>query len=313
MNLLEIFAVIYLVTIGLWITVTLFNVIRLKDAVPLATLPIVIFVPIFGLLYAIIARYMKPKSLDLYELNTPYEISEISKHIAEDKMSGSTVIPFEESLVVNEASTRHEMILQVIRKNALENVSLLSGARNSTDTEIAHYASATLMKLQSNFEKKIREALAKFHEKPEDLYTINRAIDALRSYIGSNLLRGYMMNEQRNMLKKILMKKIMLMPDSKSSYIYAAQNAIEMEDFEYAEEIIERFCNLFDTDERGIFLKLEKYLAMSDRIGYKQAVYELENGSINLTARGRELLRFLKADISEGGSSENRFEELITL
>ncbi|MDR0943405.1 MAG: hypothetical protein LBM41_02630 [Ruminococcus sp.] len=313
MSLFEIFALIYFITIAVWVIITLFNILRLKDAVPLASLPVVIAVPVFGFIYAVIARYSKPKNIDLFELNTPYEISEISKHIAEDKMTGITVIPFEESLVVNEASTRHEMILQVIRKNSADNVPLLSGARKSTDTEIAHYASATLMKLQSTFEKKIRNALDRFYEKPDDLFTINRAVDALRSYIESKLLHGYMMNEQRLTLKKILDKKLILMPESKSTYIYAAQNAIELEDFDYAEDIIVRFCNLFETDERGVFLRLEKHLAMSDTEGYKRSVAELADSNINLTARGRELLRFLEADISEGGSSENRFEELITL
>jgi hypothetical protein len=192
-------------------------------------------------------------------------------------------------------------------------VPLLSGARNSTDTEIAHYASATLMKLQSTFEKKIREAMLRFTEKPDDLFTINRAIDALRTYIDSKLLRGYMMNEQRSTLKRILAKKLSIMPESKSSYIYAAQNAIAMDDFEYADEIIERFCNLFDTDERGVFLRLERYLAMGDTAGYKASVSELKDEKITLTARGRELLRFLEADIHTDGSSENRFEELIII
>jgi hypothetical protein len=313
MSLFEIFVYVYLATIGLWVIVTLFNIIRIKDATPLAALPIVIVVPVFGFLYAVIARYSKPKNLDLFDLNTPYEISEISKHIAEDRMSGLTVIPFEESLVVNEASTRHEMILEVIRKNSIENVPLLSGARKSTDTEIAHYASATLMKLQSTFEKKIRKALIKLSENPEDLFAINRAIDSLKTYIDSKLLRGYMINEQRYTLKKILAKKIILMPESKSSYIYAAQNAIAMEDYEYAEEIIERFCNLFDADERGVFLRLERYLAMGDTDGYKLSVSELKDEKITLTARGRELLRFLEADINTDGSSENRFEELIII
>jgi hypothetical protein len=313
MSLFEIFVAVYLVTIVVWVIVTLYNIVRIKDAVPLASLPIVITVPVFGLLYAVIARYSKPKNIDLFELNTPYEISDISKHIAEDRMSRITVIPFEESLVVNEASTRHEMILEVIRKNSIENVPLLSGARKSSDTEIAHYASATLMKLQSNFEKKIREAMKRLLEKPDDLFTINRAIDALRTYIDSKLLRGYMMNEQRNTLKNILAKKISLMPESKSSYIYAAQNAIAMEDFEYAGEITERFCDRFDNDERGVFLKLERYLAMGDTAGYKRSITELRHENINLTARGRELLRFLEADINTAGSSENRFEELIVI
>jgi hypothetical protein len=313
MNLLIFFAAVYIASVIVWIIITLFNIIRLKDTTPIAVLPVVIFVPVFGLLYALIARYLKPKKMNVYEINTPYEISEIAKNIAEDRMSGVNVIPFEESLVINEAGTRHEMILQVIRKNSAEKVPLLSGARKSTDTEIAHYASATLMKLQSTFEKKIREAIRNLDESPEDIFAINRAIDALRDYLNSKLLRGYMMMEQRHVLAKILKTKLQLMPDSKSTYIYAAQNAIEMEDFDYADEIIDRFCTRFDTDERGLFLQLEKNLAIGNKAGFKRAVYELEYGNVNITARGRELLRFFGSDINAATSGEQKFSELITL
>ncbi|MDR0946611.1 MAG: hypothetical protein LBM87_02540 [Ruminococcus sp.] len=313
MNLFDIFTIIYAVSVGAWVIVTIFEGLASKNTTPLALLPVVILVPVFGLFYALIAWLLKPKNIKTYELNTPYEISEISKHIAEDRMTGVNVIPFEESLVVNEAATRHEMILQVIRKNSVENVPLLSGARKSTDTEIAHYASATLMKLQSTFEKKIREAMNYLSANPDDLFAINRAIDALRQYLDSKLLRGYMMMEQRVMLSKILTTKLQLMPDSKSSYIYAAQNAIEMGDFEYASEIIERFCNRYDTDERGIFLQLEEYLAMGDREGFQRAVLELKNNNVNITARGRELLRFFDSDINTADSREQKFSELITL
>ncbi|MCL2833123.1 MAG: hypothetical protein FWD78_08130 [Treponema sp.] len=229
---LIVFAALHLAACGLWFF--LGPALREDSFV---MLPIILCIPVVGLLCAWVAC-KKTAS----ELETP--VSKLYKVVEKDIMSVSagrpeldTVVPFDEVLLLSNDKARREVMMHILRRDPFAYLEMLKTAKVSSDVEITHYATTTIMEIQRDLDINMQRTEAEYNQNPDNIDVVNRFITALQSYINTGLLLENRMLQLRQQLSQILEHKLVIFPNSRSAHHLLVDNEISLGNYVRAGEV----------------------------------------------------------------------------
>ena len=212
-------------------------------------LPMMLCLPVFGLLCAWISS---KKTND--ELETP--VSKLYKIVERDIMSVNagrpeldTVVPFDEVLLLSNDKARREVMMHILRRDPFAYLEMLKAAKVSSDVEITHYATTTIMEIQRDLDINMQHAESVYNEHPDDLDSVNHFITALSSYIGTGLLLENRMLQLRRQLSETLEHKISIFPNSRSAHLSLVDNEINLGNYVRAAEVAAMMRKKWPLDE----------------------------------------------------------------
>ena len=135
-----------LIILVLHLTVSVIITILLKFKilmVPVAFLPILYFVPVWGEFSVLACHMLKASGRDGSLTSMLERIGaeeDIYRSLIPEPETNSTVIPLEEALLLNDSGIKRSMILDILSKQPEEYINLLKEARENDDVEVVHYA-----------------------------------------------------------------------------------------------------------------------------------------------------------------------------
>lgn len=169
---------------------------------------IVFMLPIFGFLMwladvKIVAKaLLGTKEIGLEKLkvtDTKYKRLD-----TDESASGHVMVPLEDALIVNDEKLRRSLLLDILHKNPEEYLSTLARAKASDDVEITHYATTTLLEIQSEYEQKLQDYLGEFTARRKDRIFLQEYADCLSRYVDSGLIDGSVLQMQQEKLLDVL-------------------------------------------------------------------------------------------------------------
>ena len=254
-----------------------------------------LFVPVFGPAgIVLLERKLRDKDARCEE----FDIEELRVNDAvhrsilmEQSTVGDSVVPLRDALLLDDASTRRELIMDVLYEGAHDQPHALRAARGNDDPEVVHYATTALVELQKTYDDAMATAQTACEKDPRDARAARERADVLRDYVASGLLEGSMLTSVRARYAEALDAWLALVPADSSQALDACArafaNAQECGDDAAMGRYAELAAQRWPRREEGHLMRLRRAAARGDRAGVDAALTALTSGDVRLSASGR--------------------------
>lgn len=117
-------------------------------------MPIVFFIPVFGFLCLFVLEWESrgdqesKREVGIEKLKINDEIHR--SILMEEEPARDLIVPLQEALLINDASTRRQLIMDILYHDTGEYVDVLNKARMNDDVEVVHYATTAMVELQKD-------------------------------------------------------------------------------------------------------------------------------------------------------------------
>ncbi|MBN1777836.1 MAG: hypothetical protein JW811_06905 [Clostridiales bacterium] len=250
----------------------------------------ILLIPVFGPLAGFsLVRALHRKPPDADWLSQQEELHRV--HIVSHGNVESTV-PLEEALLINDPRKRRNLMMNVLRSDPMRYLDLLLIARYNDDTETAHYATASIMEIQRQFQLELQQYQLELTKKGAPPETHRQYIELLSRYCESGLLEGQLLRRHQLLLKGALDDALALEDDADILHIKVG-NCLALKDAEEAKRTAGQLITLYPHDERSWLENMRVYTETRDQEGMRRLLKRIRDEKIDLTAAGREHLNFL--------------------
>lgn len=259
-------------------------------------LPVVAFVPVFGIFLLLMDEYWerkkqpKTKGIDV----ASFKIQDVKyKRITMDTDTYDNItVPFEEAILVNDTHVTRRLMMDILHKNPDQYIDLLQKATETSDTELAHYATTTMMEIQGRYEAELNKLKSALEEEPENISVLRQYRRTLRKYVDSGLLSGNILVVYKEQLDEILEKLCELMPDNHKYELEQLENQILLGKTKQIPEKLEYLKNQWPEEEKIYQLYMEYYWKQGDGNKIKEILEDIKIKQIYLSSEGRQWYEF---------------------
>lgn len=212
------------------------------------------------------------------------------------------VVPLEEALLLNDAATRRELMMDILYADPGDYVDQLQTARMNDDGEVVHYAVTALVELQKEYDLEFQRLERVLALDPDDEIALGEIIRLSERYLSSGLLDGNARRAELYRYSGYLGKRL---EQTKNASLMGRKIDADLKLGEYAaaEANILDFLKTWPEDERGYLFEIRYCAAMCDRRGIDEALEKLKENDIYISPSGREEVRFWtrNAELTEVG------------
>lgn len=216
-------------------------------------MPAVIFVPVFGLLLLLQEEYaQRSERMGRKEIgNEKLKINDAKyRRIDVDEGKNQDItVPLEEAILVNDTVVRRKLMLDILHRNPEEYIDLLKRTRLGTDAELTHYATTTMMEIQSSYELNLQKYGQEMTKKRDDSKLLKRYSRELEDYLNSGLISGNILLIYRNQWDAVLKKLTELYPENKGYRLKKIANQIEAGNLSEVKEELTKIDRRWPKDE----------------------------------------------------------------
>jgi hypothetical protein len=263
----------------------------------LALLPLVLFIPIFGMVSLIVADRIirnehgekKEYKYALYDyLNKGY-----NKIDMDDGDKPGAVVPLEEAILINDVQTRRKVMIGILHREPAQYLGLLKVACLNEDVEVTHYATTTISEIQRDFELAIQQKSSRVKSNPTDIVMLDDYISILSKYINSGLLDGHLLAKQRMLILQLLQKRLELNLYDKQTYFEIIENETRLQRYIRAEEAFLSLIENWPDDENAWLAGIRIYMESNNKQLKKNVLDKIKMMPIKWSSKGKEWLNFL--------------------
>ncbi len=259
-------------------------------------MPLIIFVPIWGMFLALVADYnsradktgSKEIMLDDMHINKKdYRLI----NVREDH-DMREVVPFEDAISLNEVSFTRSLMTDILNQNVHEYLEILQKAKLNSDIEVSHYATTSIMEIQRDFEINLQKAEQLYDEHPEDDAHFDNYLSAVKEYIESNLIFDKILRLYQKKYAELLEIKIQKYPNIQETYMNAIDCYLDMAEYENARRLIEKALVKWNNNEEPWLRKIRLCQQTNEGEAIVHTVNEMKRRHIYLTNEGKEAVMF---------------------
>ncbi len=259
-------------------------------------MPVVYLVPLWGVIALLL---LEIRSRGHGEVNEEVGIEKLKINdevyrsilMDEDPME-NRVVPLGEALLINDPSTRRELMMEVMYSRPDDYVEQLKEARMNDDTEVVHYAVTALAELQKEYELQFQELDWKLENDPDNEELLDEYIVLLNRYLDSGIAEANDMDIKLRAYSDMLERKLKKAPDRLPLWKEKVNTDIRIREYEAAEEEIQYILEKWDKNEAGYLLMLRYYSATQSRRGIDRVIEQIRRKKIHLTPQGRREIGF---------------------
>lgn len=228
-----------------------------------------LFIPFVGELCLLAADF--GKSPASYEFVKPFKTFSFE---SEDKKRNITLD--------KNVSSRSEL-LEIIKTQPENLTDILKSSLKSDDTEIVHIAASSIMKLQRDYENKIKFASEQYEQMPNNMELLKKYIVSIGEYHSQGLLTNESALSLLMMQEELLKKYLQVLPEDKEVGILSIKNSILQGDFEQALNKSEFMRYLFLSDISIWNYSIQICLKMKNIEKMNQIINEADKMSVHWT------------------------------
>lgn len=259
---------------------------------------IVFFVPIIGWFFPIIWSKMlipnKGETLDSYlkKQNDDIEIELLAKEETIEREKELNIIPIEEALVMSDFTTRRKVMLDVLKKDAMQYIDVIKMAVLNDDSETAHFAVAAVMEVKRKLSLSLQTFSVEFEKDPYHSMIARSYAQVLREYMKSGFLDEKTLKKYKYTYIQVLEQ---LIDNGEGDQItFEEKMKVEMELHEYAnaEKTGLQYLQYFPGIEEPYICLLDYYYTTKSKISMQRVLDELMNSTIQFSNRALTIVRY---------------------
>ncbi|WP_146551842.1 hypothetical protein [Rummeliibacillus sp. SL167] len=259
---------------------------------------IVSFVPIIGWFFPIIWSKMlipnKGETLDSYlkKQNDDIEIELLAKEETIEREKELNIIPIEEALVISDFTTRRKVMLDVLKKDAMQYIDVIKMAVLNDDSETAHFAVAAVMEVKRKLSLSLQTFSVEFEKDPYHSMIARSYAQVLREYMKSGFLDEKTLKKYKYTYIQVLEQ--LIDNGEGDQIIFEEKMKVEMELHEYAnaEKTGLQYLQYFPGIEEPYICLLDYYYTTKSKISMQRVLDELMNSTIQFSNRALTIVRY---------------------
>ncbi len=298
-NFLEKFWIIfYIVQMIIAIVIVVKSLIA-KKKIPLEKIAILILIPIFGLFIPFLGVLLphKKQEGDLDDV-FDHDVENIRNDIRYEKIveieKEINYVPLDEAIILNNASVKRELILDLSKNDARGYLGFLRLAMEDSDMETSHYAASLIMEVNRTFQSKIQKCIINYNADPTNVDNLKSYVDIMEQYYNSGLLDEN--NEQKYALEYSKLMGELLQSGYYSEKLFKEKINIDikLDKLDNLFSWVSMYKEKYPESEAPYLLTMKYYYYMNDIAGIKQVLGFLEQSHINKTLKGEDMIRYWK-------------------
>ncbi len=302
-------------------------------------IPFVILVPYVGVMILLIEQWLQRRKI-YSTRETGYEGLEVDdirfkKIILPVGGKDTDVIPLEEAMEMNGSGTRRSLIMDILKGNPEEYVSVLESASLSSDTELSHYATTSMIAIQTNYEAKLGELEARMKEirgmndidpaKDVDIDEFEKTVREKEStvelvtkdvvmpskgyiklldeyitivdkYMGSGLISGAIYEIYQEKFDDALVEMLGYIKDNKKYWLMFVTNRIEAGRLKSMDKLLELIRSSWPDDEKCYMAYMAYAHKTSNDELAREIIETVEEKNIYLSKAGKAWFNFWKGE-----------------
>lgn len=261
-------------------------------------------IPVFGVAAAIIIEILNSKkeqgkqTLDLHKF---FLDDDAYWKAINNRQETENIVPLEEAIIINDEKVRRKLMLETLIDDPNKYLDVLMIARKNEDVETAHYASATISKIQNEIQHEIQKLAAAVENNPNDTILLDRYIDALEKNIESGVLEDYLLRRQRAIYARALDRKLGENKNDKGTLIRKIHNSLQLEDSSAAYEASNILMINWPHEEETWIEAVRVCVENKDKRHLKETINTIRQTKISWTKHGKERVApWLSRILNEG-------------
>lgn len=277
----------------------LFFVVNLKRSKDEAIfkLLVTLFIPVFGFLYFlamwVLKGYKKDNSKELEDFES-YTKDDLKKNLVKkinvDKEIN--IVPVSEALELNESQIKRSLLIDIVKENSEEHVSILQKALENSDTEISHYAATAITELKNYYITNLQEVSLKYEENKKDIEILKEYVEILKRYMNSTLLDKRFLKKYQYTYSEKLGELLALYNSDEKFFIDKIKCELDLHNNVVAKEYCDKFFNAHSEKEEPYLMYMELYYNLGDYKSFKTTLDSLKNSNIRFSNKALNITRF---------------------
>lgn len=257
---------------------------------------IVFLLPVFGfimwlgdvLLHKV--KFFLPKEIGLEKMKVTD--ARYQRLLTGSDMDVDEMVPLEDALIINDSKLRRSLLLDILHKNPEEYLNILERAKTSDDVEVTHYATTTLLEIQSDFEQRLQEFQKLYPEKKDNREFLREYRDCLKKYVDSGLIDGTLLTVQRENLLEVLNTLTQMENASREDGFLYIETALDLKRFPDAKRILDKTEKERKESETWNKLAVRYYWETSQKEEIDRILQEMKDSNMYLSREGKEWFKF---------------------
>lgn len=259
---------------------------------------IVSFVPIIGWFFPIIWSKMlipnKGETLDSYlkKQNDDIEIELLAKEETIEREKELNIIPIEEALVMSDFTTRRKVMLDVLKKDAMQYIDVIKMAVLNDDSETAHFAVAAVMEVKRKLSLSLQTFSVEFEKDPYHSMIARSYAQVLREYMKSGFLDEKTLKKYKYTYIQVLEQLIDNGEGDQITFEEKMKVETELHEYANAEKTGLQYLQYFPGIEEPYICLLDYYYTTKSKISMQRVLDELMNSTIQFSNRALTIVRY---------------------
>ena len=261
---------------------------------PLPFLAVVLWVPVFGPLCALIIHsyYVSGKAGTKYAELENMKASQISDEEEPSRVvESANDIPLEDALILDDPATRRSVMLDVLMENNHQYVDAISKARLNDDVEVVHYATTAMAEFSKEYELRLQQYATQYANDPNNEVLISGYADYLANYIRSGLCTGQLLDIQTTTYQQLLRQLVRIRP-TKERYMELAESYMDSGQLGLADELTTYLFDKYPSDEDAFTLRVRYFYETRQGAQLTKLINEYESRDVYKSVELRRLLSF---------------------
>lgn len=269
-----------------------------------AVMVMVLLIPIFGFCCLLILEWESrgdqeaKKEVGIEKLRINDEIHR--SILMEEEPARNLIVPLQEALLINDASTRRELIMDILYHDTGQYVDVLNKARMNDDVEVVHYATTAMVELQKDYETELQKRRQDWEEDRTSRSRLAAYLQTLEAYVDSGLLEGNMKRnrqlELQELLEDMLRREYNSEEEELSLYHRYFETSLSLEDDAVAVSCADHVLEKWPQMEDGYMMHIRLGIARRQRERISRMLALIRKRNIYLTPDARKTVEFWKDD-----------------
>ena len=201
------------------------------------------------------------------------------------------IIPFQDALLLNDHNIKRSMLIDSLRVG-IRSFDLLNKAIKSSDSEISHYAAATIMEIQKKFVKTLQDLMKRLKESPLDYEAMDCYTKTLKKYISNGLMDQETKAQYQRQLSNFLETLLESPLRCKDYFIDKINCDLEIGNYEKAQYFSQQFIEEYPLDEASYLTSIKVFYTIQDPKKITEIINKLRKMPIQLSPKGLKALHF---------------------
>lgn len=254
---------------------------------------ILVSCPFLGVLL-IAAMFKKPKQngeMPEWLLNRQ-EFEDVSLQAPNRDIEMNT-IPFLDALTLNDNSTKRKTLINLLKKEFLQQSEALALALKSEDSETSHYAATALQQAKSQLTKELKLLDRKLLEDSAGIETSKKYVEVLKQSVQMEFLDQRTRKKFMSLYSEALSQLLVLKP-ANSPYYFKEKIAVDLDllEFRQALEAADLFLEQYPHLEDAYFAAMDVHFRMRNNKAFFQLIEKVRTSNIHLSPERLNQLRY---------------------